>query len=213
LLSLKQKRSEKIFNLTLKAADLIFSYLFRVNINGAFPKKHGPLIVVANHISFIDPPLIGYLTCRLSGSKNVYILAKRELFNIHTHYGKFLRAIHAIPLNRAGMDINAIKRSFNVLDNKGKLIIFPEGTRNKTGKLMKGKPGAGYIALKGGVNILPVFIHNADEPIWKIVLGMKKVTVVIGKLIDISGIRVNSRNARKVAQIMMNEIGDLKQHV
>ncbi|MFO8061888.1 MAG: lysophospholipid acyltransferase family protein [bacterium] len=187
--------------------------MFRVNIIGTFPRKHGPLIVVSNHISFIDPPLIGYLTCRLSGSKNVYILAKRELFNIHKLYGKFLTAIHAIPLNRAGMDINAIKRSFNVLDNKGKLIIFPEGTRNKTGKLMKGKPGAGYIALKGGVNILPVFIHNADEPMWKIILGLRQLTVVMGDLIDISRIRVNSRNARKVAQIMMNEIGDLKQYV
>lgn len=88
---------------------------------------HGPLIVAANHVSYLDPPLLGAFCPR-----RISYMAKKELFDIPI-FGNALRSVGAYPVSRDGSARAAIKRSLDVLQSGGAIGIFPEGTRNLDG--------------------------------------------------------------------------------
>jgi len=114
----------------------------------------GPLLIMANHTSNFDPPIV---SCAVN--QRVYYLGKKELFNNPVFNWLFTK-LGVIPIKRGKPDISAIKKVFKIMDEKKMLVIFPEGTRNKPGKLGKPKAGAILIALKSKVPILPVGIKN-----------------------------------------------------
>jgi len=114
------------------------------------PRK-GPLIVYSNHTGQIEVPLLySHLQPRL-----VTGIAKVETWN-----GWFLRWVFnlwgAIPIRRGEVDIEAMRKSLEALENEYILAIAPEGTRNKTGKLIRAHPGVITLALRSGAPLLPV---------------------------------------------------------
>ncbi|MEO8626244.1 MAG: lysophospholipid acyltransferase family protein [Candidatus Limnocylindrales bacterium] len=129
-----------------------------VEVDGELPTD-GPLIVIANHISAADPPLVaGWLT-KLLG-RRLHILAKETLFV--GPVGWFLRSQGVTPVRRGGSDIEAYRSAKQVLDRGDVLCIFPEGTRSFDGVLSEPKPGVAMLATREAVPILPVGISGSD---------------------------------------------------
>lgn len=117
----------------------------------------GPLILVVNHVNFLDVPLIyTHLLPRpitgLAKTETWDNPALRPLFNM---WG-------AIPLQRGEADMNAMRLSLEALQAKKILAIAPEGTRSETGFLQRGKPGVVTLAIKSGAPLLPVVYYGGE---------------------------------------------------
>jgi 1-acyl-sn-glycerol-3-phosphate acyltransferase len=136
------------------------SALARVKVEFTADLPHGgPLIVVSNHMSNADPPLVaGWLTPKLG--RKLHILAKASLFV--GPIGAILRRLGAAPVRSGGSDIEAYRIARGVLDCGDVLCIFPEGTRSRDGKLAEPKPGVAMLATRSGVPILPVGVSGTD---------------------------------------------------
>jgi 1-acyl-sn-glycerol-3-phosphate acyltransferase len=129
-----------------------------IQVDGEIPSD-GPLIVVANHISFADPPFVaGWLTALLG--RQMHILAKRGLFK--PVVGTVLRWLGAVPVKSGGSDVEAYRVARGVLDRGEVLCIFPEGTRSWNGALIEPKPGVAMLATRLGTPILPVGVSGTD---------------------------------------------------
>ena len=142
-------------------ARLVLSALARVNVevDGELPQD-GPLIVVANHMSNADPPLVaGWLTPKLG--RQMHILAKEGLFV--PVVGAVLRGLGATPVRSGGSDMEAFRVARGFLDRGEILCIFPEGTRSPDGVIAEPKPGVAMLATRTGVPILPVGISGSDR--------------------------------------------------
>jgi 1-acyl-sn-glycerol-3-phosphate acyltransferase len=134
--------------------------LARVRIEGLeHVPSSGPLIVVANHMSNADPPLLwGWLVPAL-GRVPRY-LAKGVLFK--GIIGTVLRSFGATPVEAGGSDMAAYRVAKAALDAGGVVAMMPEGTRSQDGRLMTARPGASLLATRTGAPILPVGISGTD---------------------------------------------------
>ncbi|MDA1349634.1 MAG: lysophospholipid acyltransferase family protein [Chloroflexi bacterium] len=115
----------------------------------------GPLIVVANHQSNIDPPLLAS-----SLPRRIRFLAKDTLFGGPVT-SWFLRSYGAFPLNREGADVRAFRWALNELQRGQVLALFPEGTRSP-GAMRKAQSGVVQLALKSQASLLPVGITGTE---------------------------------------------------
>ncbi len=120
--------------------------------------KTGPVIIASNHLSNADPPAIGGFAGLVRDSRFV---AKKELFDIPL-IGWFFRRSGYIPVdrNRTIGDFGALKGVVHALERGESVVMFPEGTRSKTGKPQKPKSGIGFLVYKTGVPVLPVRIDG-----------------------------------------------------
>lgn len=114
----------------------------------------GPLIVVANHTHYLDPPLVN-----ASVSRRVLYLAKSELMT-ETHGWRRWCLVHygLIPIERRRVDRTALRRALDHLSAGGVIGLFPEGTRSRSGQLQRAQAGAALLALSSGAPVLPVGI-------------------------------------------------------
>ena len=157
--------------ITLIVAKITFGY--KVINSKNIPSK-GPFIIASNHISYYDPPLIGSATRRVC-----HFFAKRELFH-NKVLGWLLQQVNSIPVNRFGFDRNSINTVLEVLKNGGGILVFPEGTRSRNGKLREMKSGVGLLAIKSGATIIPALIKNSDAAEKNRLTG-KKVIVTFAE--------------------------------
>src|SRR5687768_16831147 len=123
--------------------------LFRMRVEGArnVPRSGGVLIC-SNHVSHLDPPLVGTAAPRM-----VFHMAKRELFKVPA-LTWFMRQIGTIMVHR-GQGRQAIQDAVDYLHKGRAVIIFPEGTRSKNGVLQQGRSGAIVIAIGANAPLLP----------------------------------------------------------
>lgn len=145
------------------------------------PRK-GRIIIASNHISHLDPPLIG-----VGIPRNVVFIAKIELFKKNL-LGWWMRQMGMIGVERGGGGRKALFAALSVLEREGAIIIFPEGTRSYTGRVSKGKSGVAVLALKSGAQIIPAAITGSYEAFSR---GMKfpkpgRVTVKFGEPITVN---------------------------
>jgi 1-acyl-sn-glycerol-3-phosphate acyltransferase len=115
----------------------------------------GPLVVAANHRSYLDPPLLGTWFPRV-----LHYMAKRELF-ANPLIGAILRSVHAFPVERDRPDLGAIKYALEMLKRGECIGIFPEGRRNSDGAA-KARGGAILIAATARCPIVPVGLVRTD---------------------------------------------------
>ena len=143
-------------------ARLIFLLTMRVHLRGRYnvPRK-GPYIIAANHLSWLDIPLIPAFV-----PGKVVFMAKEELFL--GKMGWLVRFLGAFPVKRGEGDRQAIRAADEQLKQKKIFMIFPEGTRSKTQTLAKGNPGLGMIALRAGVPVIPVAIWGSEKGLKKL---------------------------------------------
>ncbi len=174
---------------------LMLKVLFNFKILGRenIPKDKN-FILVSNHTSNFDPPILGVAT-----NIRLAYMAKEELFK-NKIFGGLIKKLGAFPVSRGGGDISAIKTAIRVLKDGQNMVIFPEGGRSKTkGMLRKGKPGAILIATKARVGILPLGIDANFK-------FRGKVTVKIGEYIDLSRYFDEKLTADKLQEITDNII-------
>ena len=133
----------------------------RVRIEGDLElPRTGPLLLVSNHTSNVDPPLIGaWLQPRLG--RPVQFMAKEQIFVPALR--PLLRHFGAILVRAGGSDVDAYRDALAVLRGGGVVGLFPEGTRSADGTLGAPHPGAALIAARSGVPILPVGISGAHR--------------------------------------------------
>jgi 1-acyl-sn-glycerol-3-phosphate acyltransferase len=136
----------------------IFNIYFCGRIRGAekVPLK-GPLVIVSNHASYFDPPL---LSCAVR--RPVAYMAKEELFRLPL-LGQGIRVYGAYPVNRSTSDLSAIKSALAALQNGWAAGIFLEGTRTADGLIHTPKLGATMVAAKAKVPILPVCLWGTEK--------------------------------------------------
>jgi glycerol-3-phosphate dehydrogenase (NAD(P)+) len=145
----------------LKTAILIY---FRVRRLGREHIPEGGVILAANHRSFLDPFVIG---CCLP--RPVYFVAKRELFK-KPLLGWFLNCMGAFPVRRGESDEESVATALALLERGEAVVIFPEGTRIRTGSLQRPKRGVGRLALESGKPVVPIAVTGSERARdgWKI---------------------------------------------
>jgi glycerol-3-phosphate dehydrogenase (NAD(P)+) len=119
--------------------------------------RSGPLLLAANHRSFLDPFVIGSLTRR-----PVYYVAKRELFRNRLQ-AWLLNALGAIPIDRGAGDEHALVTVRAILARGDCVVIFPEGTRVRPGPLGAPRRGVGRLALETGARVVPVAVLGTED--------------------------------------------------
>ena len=118
--------------------------------------RSGPVILAANHRSFLDPFLIGMLARR-----PVYYVAKRELFE-RPVAGWLLNRLGAFPIDRGAGDQPAMETARRILERGDCVVIFPEGTRTRPGPLGQPRRGVGRLALQTGAPVVPVAVFGTE---------------------------------------------------
>lgn len=122
--------------------------------------RDGALIVAPNHISNIDPPLIGgWLGPALD--RRPRFMAKEQLFK--GVIGWFMRSQGVIAVKAGGSDVEAYRTARGLVEAGEVMVIFPEGTRSKDGRLGRPKPGVTLLASRHDVPVLPVGISGSDD--------------------------------------------------
>lgn len=147
----------------------ILSALCRVDAGelAKIPPK-GPLIIVVNHVNFLEVPLIySWLYPRDSVG-----MAKQETWD-NPALAFLAFCWDAIPLNRHSMDLSAMRKAFAALEKGRILILAPEGTRSGHGRLQQGHPGMVQIALRTGAPILPL-AHTGGEMFWAMLRSRRR---------------------------------------
>lgn len=137
---------------------LIFRFGHGLEVTGQdrVPRADG-CILASNHVSFIDPPVLGAACPR-----RIVFMARRDLFR-HALLGAFMRGVHVIPLARGEADLSAIRSAVERLRGGDLLAIFPEGTRQLSGRLGTAKRGVGLLAATARVPVIPVFVSGTFQ--------------------------------------------------
>ena len=147
---------------------------FQVVGVGNVPKT-GPLIVVSNHLSRADPPIIG-----AGIPRRIVFMAKEELFRSPL-MALIVKGFGAFPVRKREADRDALRQAQEVLEKGLALGVFPEGTRSKTAVLQPGMLGAAFIALRTGAPVLPVGIYGTEGLNAARLLRHPAITLHIGE--------------------------------
>lgn len=181
----------------------IFKILYRPTIiNKEQIPKENAFIFAGNHKNALDPALVA-----LSTKRTVRFLAKKELLEGKTKL--FFKAVKAIPVDRSKANKEAINTAIEVLNNGDIISLFPEGTRNKTNKvLLPFKFGAVSMAKKTKSPIVP-FAITGDYKLFR-----KGIKIEFGEPIDISKMELQEANEylmQKVEELIKKNINGVKQ--
>jgi len=135
---------------------VLVSITFRVRYSGCenVPRSGG-VLVVSNHQSHLDPPLVG-----AGFPRQMTFLARVTLFRF-SPFGWLISSVGAIPINRDGFALSGIRATLEALRRGEALLVFPEGTRSRDGNLGVFKPGLTLVARRAKVPILPVAVEGA----------------------------------------------------
>lgn len=144
------------YQILRRAMQLVAVLLYRVRYEGLrnIPASGG-VLVVSNHQSHFDPPLVG-----MASSRRMNYLARDTLFRF-APLGWLIHSLDAIPIDREGIGLGGIKESLKRLKRGEMVVIFPEGTRTPDGAIQPFRPGFTTLAVRSKSAILPVAIEGA----------------------------------------------------
>src|SRR5436190_23693849 len=146
----------------------------------------GPVILAANHASFLDPPLVG------SGLKRgINYLARENLFRFPI-LGWILHRWQVVPVDREGGGAKGLKAILDRLLAGGAIILFPEGTRSHDGKLQPARSGIGLTVIKSQAPVVPVRVFGTYEACGRHVkfpLPRRRVSVKYGRPMHFEALR------------------------
>lgn len=194
----------------------IFNVVFRYRIRGTLPVE-GPFILAANHLSELDPVVMGHVVWKLGRAPR--FMAKESLFRIPV-IGRVLTALGQIPVARQGGGQAAIEAAGKLIDVGGGVIVYPEGTLTREPNLwpMRGKGGAVRMAAEHGIPLIPaahwgtqaVFARYAKRPKLRF---RTPIDVVIDAPFDVSALQRDPGNRqleRDLTDALMRRITELQ---
>lgn len=159
--------------------------------------SEGPVLLAANHRSFLDPFVIG-----ATAKRPLYYVAKKELFG-NRLFGWFLNALGAFPVDRGAADQDMLETARQILARGDAVLMFPEGTRIRHGSLATPKRGIGRLALETGAPVIPVAVTGTEHVRkgWRI--RPRKVRVRAGKALTFPTVQ---RPSRELAQAVTDRV-------
>jgi len=166
----------------------------------------GPLIVIANHPSLVDPPLVGTILKR-----EAIFMAKDGLFKSGFSI-LLLRALGAFPVNRSQLNRDALKTAVEALNANKVLVVFPEGGRSLEGKMKEALPGASLLASRYGIPILPIGVIGTEKVAsFSSLFKRFRIEVVIGEpfYLPSSKDRKDKERLNGLTNMMMRRIIEL----
>jgi 1-acyl-sn-glycerol-3-phosphate acyltransferase len=197
---------------------LVYATYFRWRVcNPERVPRTGSVILASNHASFIDPPLVG------SGlPRDINYLARESLFR-YPGIGWLLRSWQAVPVDRDGGGARGLKAILDRLLAGGAIILFPEGTRTRDGKLQAARSGIGLIVIKSNAPVIPVRVFGTYEAYGRTVKFPRPFPVVVkyGQPMNFAALRAEAKTCSKdrlkqiyqeVANELMRAIAQLQPH-
>jgi 1-acyl-sn-glycerol-3-phosphate acyltransferase len=174
---------------------------------------HGGVIVAANHVSYLDIPVVG---CSLA--RRADFLAKSELFK-QPVVGWLFKRLGGVPIRRGGVDREALSEVERRLASGHLVVMYPEGTRSHDERLREPKPGVGMLAVRTGVPVVPAYVAGTGEawPPGARWLRCRPITVVFGEPMhwrraefEATDETVAKRRYQRVSQEVMDRIAELQ---
>lgn len=125
--------------------------------------RSGPALLVANHQSFLDPLVVGMAT-----NRHLVYLARKTLFR-RSMFAAAIRSLNAVPIDQEGVGKEGIRAVLNELHKGNAVLVFPEGSRTRDGKMHELRPGIHLLIKRAQAPIVPVGIAGAYDayPIWR----------------------------------------------
>jgi 1-acyl-sn-glycerol-3-phosphate acyltransferase len=175
----------------------------------------GPLILASNHTSYLDPPLVG------SGiRRDINYLARESLFRFPV-VGWVLKNWHSVPVDREGGGAAGLRAILDRLLAGGAIILFPEGTRSRDGKLQAARSGIGLTVIKSNAPVVPVRVFGTFEAFGRNhkLPRPRQIAVKYGKPMDFADLRREAKTCPKprlkqiyqqIADQIMSEIQKLE---
>lgn len=177
---------------------MYFRLVFHLQIHGRenIPRR-GKLLIAANHISAYDPFVIGSVMPR-----GLYFLAKKELFR-NPLLAAVLRLLHAIPLDRREAAHATFRRASQLLAQGEAVLLFPEGTRSRSGEMGSGKSGVGMLAATNHADVLPVRVEGLSGKTgswWR----RRQIKIIFGAVISVAPFLQNGTATKEVYREIAN---------
>ncbi|MDF2550373.1 MAG: plsC [Chlamydiales bacterium] len=138
---------------------MIFKLFYRHEVHGEQHTRQAGGILAANHLSFLDPPLIA-----ISTREEIHFLAESYLFENFLLRALILK-LNAHPIKGTAVSLDSLKTACRLLNADKKIVVFPEGQRSLDGELGNFETGIGMLALKTKKPVTPVYISGTFE-IW-----------------------------------------------
>jgi len=177
--------------------------------------QSGGVILACNHASFLDPPLVG------SGlNRDINYLARESLFRF-PGIGALLRSWNCVPVDRDGGGAAGLKAILDRLLAGGGIILFPEGTRTRDGKLQPARSGIGLVVIKSTAPVVPVRVFGTYEAFGRHIKvpRPKRIAVKYGRPLNFEKLRAEAKDCPKarlkeiyqqIADEIMAAIGKLE---
>lgn len=173
-------------------------YDFRIEGTENIPQDK-PVILASNHRSYADPVIL-----TMPMKLPVSYMAKEELFK-NKLFGWFIRRLGAFPVRRGSGDMSVIDDSIHILESGRNLVIFPEGTRSKDGRVGKGKTGVALIAAQSGADVVPCGISFEGEKLK----FRSKLTLKYGKVIKAEELHISGTSPKELKAVKQRIMGEI----
>lgn len=188
------------YGLCRGAAQYAFTLFFRLRREGLHNiPLTGPVIIVANHQSFLDPPAVGACVTR----RACFFVARSTLFKFKP-FGMLIAALNSIPLKQGEPDVKAMRAVLERLKRRGAVVLFPEGSRSMDGRMVEFQAGIAVIIKRAKCPVLPVGLDGMRDAFprgQKPVLWGRQTAVCVGKPISAETL------ARMDAHDMLRHLG------
>ena len=185
---------------------------FRIHFFGRENIPAPPYIVVSNHTSLLDPPLVGAACNKYS----LDFMAKSDLFDAPI-LGAWTRSVNCICIRRGKNSVEGLKEALRRIDKGRAVGIFPEGTRSADGSLQEAKRGVGFLIARAGVPVIPVYVDGSRAAFPK-TGGMKPgthINVFVGRPIPPEDFFFKKSSGKKdyeaISNMVMEHIARLKE--
>jgi len=194
------------YRISYNLVGLHLRLLHHIHIEGQENVPDEGCLIVGNHASFLDPTTIGWAIRR-----EIFYFGRKNLFRPPV-LSWLLPMCNVLPIDQEAPDISGLRRVLKMLKAGDSLLVFPEGTRTPDGTLQPAEPGAGLLAAKSGVRVLPTRVFGTFESFPR---GAKfprpyPLRVVVGKPYWPTIPAEGKPNYQAIADEMMAKIAELK---
>jgi 1-acyl-sn-glycerol-3-phosphate acyltransferase len=169
--------------------------------------RQGGALLMCNHVSYLDPFIIGAATTR-----ELHFMARHNVFGIPL-LGRLIVAHNAYPVRRGAADRAALRHTISLLKSGKVVLLFPEGTRSADGTLGKAHDGVSFIAHNANVPTIPVFLKGAILPRNAKWIHPTQLSATFGPPIDFTEVQkiADKRELyRRMSAQIMQEIANLR---